>query len=81
MIVSFNMNHLEEHFIIINEGISKNILCPIWHGIIKIPWYYKNTMVLDLKMSPPCQVLPKLTGVSEGRIWPTVIKSKHCIRV
>lgn len=46
-----------------------------------LAWYYKNTMVLDLKMSPPCQVLPKLTGVSEGRIWPTVIKSKHCIRV
>lgn len=46
-----------------------------------LAWYYKNTMVLDLKMSPLCQVLPNLTGVSEGRIWPTVIKSKHCIRV
>lgn len=46
-----------------------------------LAWYYKNTIVLDLKTSPPCQVLPKLTDVSEGRIWPTVIKSKCCIRV
>lgn len=46
-----------------------------------LAWYYKNPTVLDLKMFPPCQVLPKLTGVSEGRIWPTVIKSKRCIRV
>lgn len=46
-----------------------------------LAWYYKNTIVLDLKMFPPCQVLPKLTCVSESRIWPTVIKSKCCIRV
>lgn len=46
-----------------------------------LAWYYKNTIVLDLKVSPSCQVLPKLTGASEGRIWPTVIKSKCYIRV
>lgn len=46
-----------------------------------LAWYYKNTIVLHLKMSPLCQVLPHLPGVSEGRIWPTVIKSKCCIRV